>query len=156
MAEGATFDGASESETPIASLVDPLRDLPRVAVKAAVADPVTSVAYSGDGRRWPRPSDARSSSSTRTGKPLATLGDHPGPVASVRFTPDGKTLVAAGGRPAMFGAVTAWDVEKKAERFELRGHGDAILAAEVAPDGRSLATAGYDQRVILWDLVAAR
>ena len=35
---GAKFDGGSEADTPIRSLVDPLRDLPKVALKAAAAE----------------------------------------------------------------------------------------------------------------------
>ncbi len=67
--------------------------------------------------------DARLCSMTwRRARSLATLGDHPGPVTSVRFTPDGTSLLAAGGRAGLFGSVTVWDVAKRQQRFEGKGH----------------------------------
>jgi hypothetical protein len=48
--EGARFDGESEAETSIASMVDPLSLAPAVPLTAAVSDPVVSLAYSADGK----------------------------------------------------------------------------------------------------------
>jgi WD40 repeat protein len=151
--QGARFDGPSPVETLLSSLVDPLRGLPKVTVRAATADSATALAYSPDGKLL-----AAAVGKNVTlfdalgGKPAGTLGDHPGPLTSVRFTPDGKSLIAAGGRPGMFGSVIVWDVATKARRLELRGHTDAILGAEVSPDGRTLATGSYDKLIVLWDL----
>ncbi len=41
-------------------------------------------------------------------------------------------------------------------RHDLRGHADAILAADLASDGKTLATGGYDRMVKLWDIAAGR
>ena len=151
--QGAKFDGPSEAETPLASLVDPLKNLPKVALKAPAADPMTALAYSPDGKTLAAAAGLKVILfEASTGKPSATLDGHPGPLTSVRFTPDGKTLIASGGRPGMFGAVTVWDLEKKARRFDRKGHNDSILSAEVAPDGKTLATGSYDKQVLLWDL----
>ncbi len=48
----AKFDplAASEAETPISSLVDPLAGLPKIAMKAMVLDAVTSLAFAPDGK----------------------------------------------------------------------------------------------------------
>lgn len=155
--QGARFDGPSESETPIASLVDPLRDLPRVALKVGAADPVTSLAFSPDGAtlaaavgRRVRLIDAE------TGKTRAATSEEPGPLNSVRFTRDGARVVAAGGRAGIFGGWSLWDVAKMERRGEARGHSDSVLAAELSPDGKTLATAGYDRRIILWDLATLK
>jgi WD40 repeat protein len=116
--EGAKFDGPSESKTPLVSLVDILKDLPKVAVKGQGGDPVASLDYRADGRLLAagigRQVVLLDPESTKI---VATLGDHPGPVNSVRFTPDGQLLVAAGGRAGLFGSVTMWDVAKKERRF---------------------------------------
>src|SRR5262249_14102241 len=93
---------------------------------------------------------------TRTSQVTATLGDHPGPVTSVRFTPDGSSLIAAGGRPALFGSITVWDVARRQKRLDASGHSDSILAAELAPGGKVLAPAGYDRQVVIWDLATGR
>lgn len=151
--EGAKFDGPSETETPIASLVDPLRDLPKVALQVPAVDPVTSLTYSPDGKTLAAASGRQVTLfDVATGKPRATLADHPGPVNSVRITPDGATLVASGGRPGQFGSVVVWDLANAKRRLDLRGHRDAILAAAISPDGKLLATAGYDRLILLWDL----
>ncbi len=157
VSQGAKFDGPSESDTLIASLVDPLKNLPKIAPKVPTSAPITSVAYSPDGRLL---AAAHGSEvvlyDTASGKAVATLPDHPGPLKAVRFTPDSKTLVAVGGRAGMFGSVIVWDVEQNARLHDLRGHADQILAADLAPDGRTLVTGSYDRLAKLWDIVEGK
>jgi WD40 repeat protein len=154
---GARFDGPSESDTPIASLVDPLSTLPAVSASASVRPKVSSVAFSLDGTRLAaavgrevRIFDAKSAKPE--GAPLV----HADPVTWVRFLADGKTLVTTGGRPSMFGVITLWDVSGARKRLEMKGHADTILGAALASDDRTLATASYDRLVKLWDLVEGK
>jgi hypothetical protein len=155
--QGAKFDAPSESETLLASLVDPLKDLPKVALKVTTTDPISALVYSGDGRSLAAGHgrevviyDIASS------KPAMTLREHPGPVTAVRFTPDATILVAVGGRPGQFGSVIVWDLVKNTRRYDLRGHKDAILGAALSPDGKTLATASYDRLVKLWDVAEGK
>jgi len=158
IAQGAVFDGGSESETMLASLVDPLASLPDVELTAPVADPITAVAFAPDGRTL---AAARGSeillfdlaATVESGKPTQPkrLGDHPGAVQAVLFAPDGRALYAAGGRAGIDGFLIAWNLESKSEDFHIQAHDDAVLAAALSPDGRTVATASYDRLVKLWD-----
>ena len=155
--EGAKYDGPSPESTPLVTYVDVLADLPKVAMKTPAADPVASAAFSPDGRMLAVAVGRQVVLyEVATNKVLANLGDHPGPVTSVRFARDGTSLVAAGGRAGLFGSVTVWDVAKRHRRFEAKEHADTILAAEFAPDGKTLATAGYDKLILIWDLATGK
>ncbi len=153
VAQGAKFDGPSETETRLATLVDPLRNLAKVAVRVPTSEPITAVAFTPDGATL---AAALGRSvlvfDVASGRLSATLADHPGPISSLQITPDGQTLIAAGGRPGMFGALTTWDLRRSARLADARGHADAILSAALAPDGKTLATASYDRLVKLWDV----
>lgn len=152
VAEGAAFDGPSE-DARIAGLVDPLAGLPEVAVTAAVADPVAAVAFARDGSKI---AAARGADvlilDPESGATVATFEGDAGPINALAFSEDGREVIAAGGRASMFGAVVVRNVETGEKRLDLRGHRDAILAADPSPDGKTLATASYDRDVILWDL----
>ncbi len=154
---GAKFDGPSETETKLAALVDPLANLPAAVLSATVSAPVTALAFSPDGKTLAAAAGrAAVLLDADSGKILKTFPDHPGPLSTLRFTPDGKSLVAAGGRAGMFGAVTVWDVTTGAKRAEGRAHADMIQCADVAPDGKTLATGGYDRLVMLWDMATLK
>lgn len=149
--EGAAYDGPAAAT--LQSLVDPLASLIAIAPTVPMSDPATAVAFARDGATIAAAvgRDVVLYDSAK-GVEVARLAGHAGPIAALRFTPDGKTLVVAGGRAGMFGFVATWDIASKERRLDLRGHTDAILAADLSPDGSTLATAGYDRLVILWDL----
>jgi mono/diheme cytochrome c family protein len=60
-------------------------------------------------------------------------------IQSVRFSPDGKRLVAVGGRPAQMGEVQIWDVEKHKLILSVPVGFDTVYGASWSPDGKSVA-----------------
>jgi WD40 repeat protein len=71
----------------------------------------------------------------------APLGTLDGDANSMTFSPDGRTLVAAGDQGA-----TVWDVERRTKLASLR---DVVNSAAFSPDGRTLAATNHDQEVII-------
>ncbi|MBK5292974.1 MAG: WD40 repeat domain-containing protein [Acidobacteriia bacterium] len=86
-----------------------------------------------------------------TNQSVARLTGHADAVRAVAFSPDGKWLAAAGGKPAKQGEVKIWNVVERSVAFTLQGHDDCIYAAVFSPDGKTLATASYDKLIKLWD-----
>jgi len=74
-----------------------------------------------------------------------------GNLNSVSFSGDGRFLVSAGGEPGLIGEVRIWDLRSGQLEREFLGHRDSLYAARLSPDGRLLATGGYDQRIKIWD-----
>lgn len=69
------------------------------------------------------------------------------------FSPD-ASLVAACGKPENF--VRVWDAKTGQPKYELGGHQDNVQMLAFSPDGRLLATAGWDGAVMLWETLTGR
>src|SRR5262249_2783956 len=88
------------------------------------------------------------------GQPLAALHGHKELVDGLAFSPDGATLLTAGGRDA--GAeVKLWDLAQFRPPLLLE-HAGAVRCAALSPDGRLLATGGQDRAIRLWDMATGK
>jgi hypothetical protein len=70
-----------------------------------------------------------------------------GRTLSLRFSPDGAILAAAGED----WAIHLWDTAGGKVRTTLTGHENSVTSVAFSPDGRTLASASADRTVRLWD-----
>ena len=82
---------------------------------------------------------------------VRTLSGLTGNINAVAFSEDGAEVFAGGGQPACSGEVHSWNVADGSLHLNLKGHKDAIYSLALSPDGKSLATGSYDQKIVLWD-----
>jgi WD40 repeat protein len=73
---------------------------------------------------------------------------------AVAYTPDGKTLAAAGDsvdndRPSI---IRLWDVDAGVVRNRLEGHTGTVFALAISPDGSRLISGGHDSTIRIWSL----
>jgi hypothetical protein len=88
--------------------------------------------------------------------PAAKLAGHRGSVNTVLFSANGGQLFAAGGEPGLFGEVRQWDVSGRKLIRVFEGHQDAIYSIALSPDGKTLASGSYDQKIKLWDVESGK
>jgi sugar lactone lactonase YvrE len=126
---------------------------PKIVPKVPPRHPIKALAYA------PGPkliADARDREvelrSAETHGVVRTLTGHRGSVNALAFSADGSQLFAAAGQPGVFGEVRQWKVDDGMLGRTFVGHHDALYAVAVSPDGKTLATGGYDQKIKLWDL----
>jgi WD40 repeat protein len=114
-------------------------------------DWVLKTAFSPDGRRLATASEDGTVRvwDARTGAPIRTVEPHGGPVSSVAFSADGRSLVIGVGIER--GAAQIWDAQTGAllATFPLGRHW--ANGAAVSPDGRWLAAARDDRVIRMWN-----
>jgi WD40 repeat protein len=76
------------------------------------------------------------------------LNGNAGPVVSVAFSPDGKTLAFE----SHDHDILLWDVKTRQPIGRLSGHSDIVKSLAFNPDGSMLASGSDDQTIILWDM----
>jgi WD40 repeat protein len=98
--------------------------------------------------------------SAKDGGLLGTLEGAEGITASIQVASDGKTAVST----TMSGIPTRpigwvpdhhvriWDLERMALRRTMKGHAGQVMAAALAPDGRTIFTGSWDHTVRAWDM----
>ena len=85
----------------------------------------------------------------------SSLSPLPGPAGKINalsFSPDGKTLFAAGGNAGISGEIKIYRLKDLRPIHTLAGHDDAIYSLAIAPNGKQFATGSYDQQIMLWSV----
>lgn len=90
--------------------------------------------------------------SIEDGRPLACLSFPEGTVHDLRFSRDGALLVVGGGRDGASGVAAILDVASGARLRTFDGEPDAVLSADLSPDGSMLALGGPDGIVRVIDV----
>src|SRR5436853_6740797 len=72
---------------------------------------------------------------------------------SLAFSPDSRTLAVGyddevGGNEQ---TLKLWDLPTLKERANLAGHHSLVIGTAYSPNGKTLAAASYDNRLLLWD-----
>ena len=84
----------------------------------------------------------------KTGEIVQMSSEHITGVASLAFSPDGRTLASG----SFDNTVKLWDVETGENLATLLGANHGVLSIAFSPDGKSLAAGIYNGNILIWDI----
>jgi len=133
-----------------------------VAIGLVAAQPpaVSAVAWQPDGHRVAFGSHGEVRVFGTGGEATGVLKGQDGRVTALAYSPDGKLLAVASGVPGKSGTVRLYNTEWFGEPrptnpvATIAAHTDIVHTLAFAPDSATLATAGYDRAVHLWEIPA--
>ena len=85
-------------------------------------------------------------------KIVRTLNGIEGKASAMAFSTDGTELFVGAGDAGISGLAYHFKVADGTLIKKFVGHSDALYALALSPDGKVLATGGYDQKIKLWDI----
>lgn len=90
---------------------------------------------------------------TESGKPLGFFGGHSRPVTSIAMSPNGQiAITGSGGRAKGKNELKLWRIADGEVLATAEEHEAKIAALALSPDGKTVATASYDNSVRFWDV----
>jgi len=131
--------------------------VPTIALKVSPRQPVLALAYAPSGKLVAAARYAEVE--LRDANDLHLLRTFSGPkgnVNAVVFSSAADHIFAAGEQPAQVGEVREWNVGDGTLIQTFEGHKDAIYALALSPDGMTLATGSYDQKIKLWNVATGK
>lgn len=142
VAEGAKDDTPASVQDTISTTNPPVYANPPVVTALRYSPDSSLLAVSGFHEVLLHNADGPGSD----GLPAARLVGRSQRVTAVEFSPDGATLAAVGGTPALFGEVQFWDVPSRTLRTSATFGADTLFGAAFSGDGKYFACGGADNR----------
>jgi Tol biopolymer transport system component len=136
--------------------------LPAIAPRTWVEAPIASLAYRPDGKFLAAGGYKEAwLIDTTSSEVICRWAGQIGPATALAFSPDGHALAVGASVPGARGEVRVYPAPPTGSpvsgaRFILSAHKDAIHCVAWSPDGKLLATCGYDRLIKLWDVASGK
>ena len=142
--------GAQPPAAPM-KLADVLANLPKIAPKADHKTAIQALAFSPQAKVIAVGSYAAVQLlDANTRQPVRKIEGIAGKVNALRFSMDGTMLFGAAGDGGVGGIAYQWKVADGTLVRKFEGHKDAVYGLALSPDGETLATGSYDQKIKFW------